>query len=100
MYYATQVRDYRHPDRRKQWHFADFIFEQGLVDLPMIGGRITWSNRRARSRLDRFLISIDWEERFPEVCQKRLPRVLSDHFPVMLACGIGRRGRIPFRFKK
>jgi hypothetical protein len=79
--------------------FANFIFEQGLIDLPMVGGWITWSNPRAGSKLDRFLISTDWEEWFPEVCQKRLPRVLSDHFPVMLECGSGRRGRIPFRFE-
>jgi hypothetical protein len=79
--------------------FADFISEQGLIDLPMVGGRITWSNRRAGSRLDRFLISTEWEEHFPEVTQKRMPRALSDHFPVMLACGMGRRGRIPFRFE-
>jgi hypothetical protein len=72
--------------------FTDFIFEQGLIDLPMVGGRITWSIRRTGSRLDRSLISTDWEEYFSDVCQKRLPRVLSNHFPVMLECGIGRRG--------
>ncbi|XP_059446549.1 uncharacterized protein LOC132178109 [Corylus avellana] len=77
--------------------FADFIFEHGLSDLPMVGG-LTWSNRRARSRLDRFLISEEWEERYLDVCQKRFPRVLSDHFPVILECGIGRRGHIPFSY--
>ena len=81
-------------------NFADFISEQGLIDLPMVGGRITWSNRRARSRLDRILISTEWEECFPEVIQKRLARALSDHFPIMLACAMGRRGRTPFRFEK
>jgi hypothetical protein len=25
--------------------FVDFISGQGLIDLPMLGGRITWSNR-------------------------------------------------------
>jgi hypothetical protein len=55
--------------------------------------------RRAGSRLHKFLIFSDWEEWFPEVCQKRLPRVLLDHFPVMLECGSGRRGQIPFRFE-
>jgi hypothetical protein len=54
--------------------FADFIFEQRLIDLPMVGGRITWSNWRVGSRLDTFLISTYCEEYFPEVCQKRLPR--------------------------
>lgn len=80
-------------------NFVDFIFEQGLIDLPMVGERITQSNRRAGSRLDRFLIYTEWEECFPQVCQKRMPRALSDHFPVMLVCGTRRRGRIPLQFE-
>jgi hypothetical protein len=48
-------------------NFADFISEQGLIDLPMVRGRITWSNRQAGSRLDRFLISTEWEEYFPDL---------------------------------
>jgi hypothetical protein len=79
--------------------FAYFIFEQRLIDLPIVRGRITWSNRSARSRLDTFLISTDWEEYFSKVCQKRMPRVLLNHFPVMLECGVRRRGRIPFWFE-
>jgi hypothetical protein len=70
--------------------FADFIFKQGLI---------TWSNRRAGSKLDRFLVSTDLEEYFPEVCQKRLPRVLLDHFLEEFECGTGKRGRIPFWFE-
>jgi endonuclease/exonuclease/phosphatase family metal-dependent hydrolase len=39
------------------------------------------------SRIDRFLISADWDGHFPTISQKRLPQVLSDHFSVMLECG-------------
>ena len=47
--------------------FSTFISEQSLVDLPLVGGTFTWSNSREvafRSRLDRFLLSADWEENF------------------------------------
>ncbi|XVF77493.1 hypothetical protein PTKIN_Ptkin14bG0048800 [Pterospermum kingtungense] len=39
--------------------FLDFIKNQGLVDLPMVGGRFTWQNNLSpptRCRLDRFLV--------------------------------------------
>ena len=42
--------------------FSDFIFEQGLIDLPLEGGTFTWSNSRevaSSSRLDKFLLSSD-----------------------------------------
>jgi hypothetical protein len=41
--------------------FSDFIFEQGLTDLPLTGGSFTWSNNEnpTWSRLDRFLVSPD-----------------------------------------
>ena len=29
--------------------FSDFIFDMGLVDLPLEGGSITWSNARSKS---------------------------------------------------
>ena len=70
--------------------FLAFIFEQSLFDLPLVGGNFTWSNFRevaARSRLDRFLLSADWEEKFPFVCQCCLPRLMSDHFPILLEDG-------------
>jgi hypothetical protein len=40
--------------------FSDFIFYQGLMDLPLFGGTFTWSNNwdpTACSRIDRFLLS-------------------------------------------
>jgi hypothetical protein len=41
-------------------------------------------------KIDRFLLATEWEE---NVTQRRLPRLLSDHFPLMLDCGVGSRGR-------
>jgi hypothetical protein len=71
-------------------------------DIPLEGGLFTWSNNRvnaAISRIDFFLYSDNWEDVFPTILQKRLPRILSDHFPIILECGDFSRGRRPFRFE-
>ena len=70
--------------------FSNFISEQSLIDLPLQGGTFTWSNSRevaSKVRLDRFLFSADWEDKFPSVSQQRLTRLLSDHFPIVLEGG-------------
>jgi len=36
------------------------------------------------SRLDHFIVSVDWEGFFPDMIQKRLLRPFSDHFPICL----------------
>jgi hypothetical protein len=79
--------------------FSDFIFERGLMDLPLAGGLCTWSNSRSWSRIDRFLVSPDWEARHPDVLQKRLLCLCSDHFPIILACGGNKGGRKSFKFE-
>jgi hypothetical protein len=79
--------------------FSDFIFEQDLMDLPLAGGPFTWSNNQSWSRLDRFLVSPDWEVKFPGSLQKRLPRLCSDHFPILLDCGGVHWGPRPFKFE-
>jgi len=55
-------------DNKGLW--TDFIFEQGLMDSPLVGGKFTWSNNKdvqCWSRIDRFLFSPAWEEQFPNV---------------------------------
>ena len=44
--------------------------------------------------------SADWEAKFPTVCQRRMSRLLSDHFPIVLEGGsFQHKGRRPFRFE-
>jgi hypothetical protein len=81
--------------------FSDFIFMQNLVDPLLEGGQFTWSNNQEDqtwSRIDR-LISPGWEEFFPEMTQRRLPRLLSYYFPLLLDCGAPRRGSMYFKFE-
>jgi exonuclease III len=79
--------------------FSDFIFSMGLLDLPLEGGNFTWSNACSKSRLDRFLCSPSFVDHFSRTVQKRLPRLLSDHFPILLSCGFLQRRQCPFRFE-
>jgi len=82
--------------------FCDFISDQGLMDFPLAGGSYTWSisdDPPVWSRIDRFLVSPDWEDRFPEASQKRLPRLFSDHFPILLECAHSSARSRPFKFE-
>ena len=82
--------------------FADVLNDLGLRDLPLQGGHYTWQggpNGRSMSRLDRFLVSPDWESQCNKVIQRRLPRPVSDHFPIMLDSEGVRSGPTPFRFE-
>jgi hypothetical protein len=72
------------------------------MDLPLASGSFTWSishDPPVWSRIDRFLVSHDWEVRFPLVSQKRLSRLYSNHFPILLDCGGVPRGSRPFKFE-
>ena len=80
-------------------NFSDFIDFNGLMDIPMGGGRHTWSNSQSRSRIDRFLFTSSVEDHFNSLVQRRLLRLCSDHFPIQLECGHVQWGRRPFRFE-
>ena len=82
--------------------FWDFINQSALTDLPLRGGDFTWSRSGVdpvASRLESFLVSADWEEFFPDMIQKMLPRPISDHFPISLETSVCVRGKSPFRFE-
>ena len=82
--------------------FSDFIESNSLVDLPLEGASFTWfrdSGFPSMSRIDRALVSLDWEEHFENISQRVLPRVISDHCPLLLEAGVVRRGRSAFKFE-
>ena len=51
------------------------------------------------SRIDRALVSLDWEEHYVNVSQRVIPHVLSNHCPLLLEAGVVRRGRSAFKFE-
>lgn len=79
--------------------FSELFFDLNLVDLLLVEGAYTWSSSRRGSRLDRFLVSSSWETHFPDLSQKRMPCVCSDHFPILIDCGGIRGGRRSFKFE-
>ncbi|RVW16809.1 Transposon TX1 uncharacterized 149 kDa protein [Vitis vinifera] len=82
--------------------FSEVIGELGLRDIPLAGGPFTWIgglNSQAASRLDRFLISDQWEDHFSAISQSALPRLVSDHSPIILEAEGFSSGKSPFRFE-
>jgi len=61
------------------------------MDIPLGGSQFTWSNNISRSRIYRFLVSTDWENHFLYITQQMWPRLLSDHYLLLLVCGNFRR---------
>uniref|UniRef100_A0A2N9HG92 Endonuclease/exonuclease/phosphatase domain-containing protein n=1 Tax=Fagus sylvatica TaxID=28930 RepID=A0A2N9HG92_FAGSY len=82
--------------------FSDFIDGFNLIDLPLNGGMYSWCNGAANpsmSRIDRVLVSTDWEEHYPDVVQKLMPKPISDHNPMLLEAGGMARGKSSFKFE-
>ena len=75
--------------------FSNFIKNNSLVDLPLEGASFTWFRDfglPSMSRIDRALVSLAWEEHFENVSQRVLPRVLSDHYSLLLEASVVRHG--------
>ncbi|KAL4183782.1 hypothetical protein AMTRI_Chr11g99990 [Amborella trichopoda] len=82
--------------------FSDFISRNELLDIPLQGCRYTWSNHTTKptlSKLDRFLLSVNWEECFPRSLSMVLPKPTSDHYPIMLDTIAVKWGLRPFKFE-
>ena len=82
--------------------FSDFIDSCNCIDPPLEGGCFTWSSHEevpVLSRIDRFLFTSEWEDHFQGMHQVLLPKITSDHFPIL------RQGRDvvsvkrPFKFE-
>ncbi|GMI74429.1 hypothetical protein HRI_001112200 [Hibiscus trionum] len=80
--------------------FADFIFDTGLVDMGYHGPAFTWERGDLKQHLDRCLCNETWFGVFPVSEVFHLPRLESDHSPVLLQVGDGGMGRMtrPFRY--
>ena len=82
--------------------FSDIMNDLDLRDLPLQGGPYSWKgglNGSSMSRIDRFLVTADWENQCNKVTHSCLPRPVSDHFPIMLDSVGVRTGPAPFRFE-
>jgi hypothetical protein len=74
-----------------------------LREIVLSGRQFTWANRRKTptyEKLDRFLASVEWEQKFPLVSVRALTRSGSDHTPILLDSGdqafIGKKANFSF----
>jgi hypothetical protein len=69
----------------------------------MSGGLYTWTNNQdlpILEKLDRILVSKDWEDLFSNSLVTRLPREISDHNPLILSSGPKKEKQtIQFKFE-
>ncbi|KAL4189353.1 hypothetical protein AMTRI_Chr08g206600 [Amborella trichopoda] len=77
--------------------FWDFIFRNNLLDIPLQG--TASPDPTTLSKLDRFLLALNWEERFPGSHAMALPKPTSDHCPILHCTQALNRGPKPFRFE-
>ena len=93
---------YGHNLTAEMRRFSKVIKELNLKDLPSSGGQFTWFgglHSQAASRLDRFLITNEWEDHFSGVFQSAIPRIASNHCPSLFEGGEVKKGKTPFRFE-
>jgi hypothetical protein len=83
--------------------FNSIINTYELIDIHMSGGRYTLSNNQINptlERLDRYLVSKDWESTFPLALVHKLPREISGHNPIILStCSKPPLKKLNFRFE-
>jgi hypothetical protein len=84
--------------------FNSIITKFALRELPLSGGMFTWSNNQENptlEKLDRILINHEWENIFPLSSARKIPRVMSDHNPIIMDTkeSVEVRSR-EFRFEK
>lgn len=88
--------------RRLSTMFNDLINTLELIDLPLANQNFTWSNMQSSptlAKLDRFLISTEWDQAFPLTRVVAMPRITSDHNPILLSTG-DKVSRHLFRFEE
>ncbi|KAJ9559670.1 hypothetical protein OSB04_004830 [Centaurea solstitialis] len=80
--------------------FNNFISSSGLIEAPLIGRKFTRISDDGLkfSKLDRFLMTVDFSNRGRNLRAKALDRGESDHVPILLEEDKADFGPTPFKF--
>lgn len=87
--------------------FANWVLQQGLIDLGFTRQKFTWNHggslsTRHLGSLDRGFCDDRWRRSFPKATVKHLSHSYSDHCPLFLTLDTGKEGCFgerPFRFQ-
>ncbi|XP_042019063.1 uncharacterized protein LOC121766897 [Salvia splendens] len=81
--------------------FAETIEDCRVLDPGFDGSDFMWAKNGLFERLDRVLVNEPWAQNFEVTRVTNLPRVSSDHGPVLVRCRIpsNHSGGRPFRFQ-
>ena len=86
--------------------FNDMVIATGLKDLGFRGNCFTWANNRqglayVAARLNRALSKSSWIDNFEDPIVTHLPRLSSDHSPLLLTHRLRPVAKnIPFKFEE
>jgi hypothetical protein len=91
-------------DERWPFLFNIVIDSLDLREIEMSDHKFTWANSRmvpTYEKLDRVLVSTEWEQDFPLATVDALSREVSDHTPLLLSTGGKPKtgSQPPFRFE-
>ena len=67
--------------------FDDLIRSLSRIKPPLAGRLFTWScdwQPPTSAKVDKFLFSLEWEEKYPSTYARTLPYILSDHIPILI----------------
>jgi hypothetical protein len=89
---------------QERWPFLfnAVIDSLDLREIDLSGRKFTWANSRrvpTYEKLDRVLVSTEWEQYFPLATVEALNRDISDHTPLLLSTGDGVKLKKPPPFK-
>ena len=82
--------------------FREFVDDQQLREMYMHGRKYTWSNERdlpTLAKIDRVLMTVDWEQDNTEYLLQALSTGVSDHAPLLLTTSASFCTKWRFRFK-
>lgn len=102
MIYCSEDKNNDNINRAMMGYFCCFVNDMELKEIPLLGRRYTWSNKREAPtlvKLDRALCTTDWESLFPNCVLQSQATMISDHCPLILGLRDGSRGKKRFHFE-
>lgn len=102
MILRASEKSYDHINRAMMNRFRSFVDDHELKELYMHGRMFTWSNKRNAptfTKIDRVLVSVEWELSHPDHLLQALSTGVSNHAPLHLSTNALLHHKKRFRFE-